>query len=168
MNENPDAVPQAAAIDPGPVPVDIPFTPTAQQLLDETRPWVLFLAVMIFIASAFMALAGVSIILMGIGMGSFSLTRGRSVLAPAAGNIIGGFFYILMSIVYVAPGVFLLRYASAIKLLEVNRSAQVLEDALRNQRSFWRYIGIVTIISLILAILFVILGLAAAFLYMRR
>jgi hypothetical protein len=49
---------------------------------------------------------------------------------------------------YILPGIFLFRYASAIKALKSDPSSPALEDALRYQKTFWRYLGILTIIML--------------------
>ncbi len=148
MNENPDAVPETGSDNTGFVPADLPLTAAAQQFLYQTGPWIRFISIMIFIGSGFMALLGLAMILMSIGTW---IPWGHSQFSKlSVGNGAIGLFYILFAILYVAPGVFLSRHADAIGMLRVRRSAQALEDTFRNQKSFWRYVGILTIIKIIL------------------
>jgi hypothetical protein len=168
MNENPEAFPGTGSGNAGFVPADIPLSSTAQQFLNQTKPWVRFMSVMIFISSAFMALAGIALIMLGIGTSALYGTRGPFGSLARGGNIAAGFFYIILAILYMAPGVFLSRFASAIKLLQTSRSAQALEDALRYQKSFWRYVGILTIIGMVLMVVGVMLLVVVAVFNMNR
>ncbi len=54
---------------------------------------------------------------------------------------------------YIAPGMFLWRYASAIQSLKASATAARLEDALKHQKSFWRFLGILTAIAVVVGIL---------------
>lgn len=154
MNENPDAAPETGSGNTGFVPADLPLTAAAQQFLYQTGPWVRFMSVMIFIWSGIMALLGLAMILISIGTRLPWGHRQFSILS--VGNTVIGLFYILFAILFVAPGVFLSRHADAIGMLRVRRSAQALEDALRNQRSFWRYVGILTIIHIVLGAILIV------------
>ena len=152
MNENPVAIPGAGSGSAELVSADISLSPAGQRFLNQTRPWVRFMSVMMFIGAAFMVLMGLLMVVMGIGTGAMSVSQGRlGGLMNALGPAIAGVFYMILALLYIAPGVFLSRYASSIKLLETSRSGQALQDALKHQKSFWRYIGIATLIGLILA-----------------
>ena len=71
--------------------------------------------------------------------------------------------YMVMAILYVAPGVFLYRYANAIRDLKANSNDAALEGALKHQKSFWRYVGIFTVVGLIMAVVTIVLaGVAGA------
>jgi len=166
MNENPDAVPETGMVNAGLVPTDISFSSTAQNFLNQTKPWIRFMSVMIFISAALMAVVGIGLMLMSIGTGMMPAASGRfGAVAPGIGT---GFLYIILALVYVAPGIFLSRYASAIKLLQTNRSAQTLEDAMRSQKSFWRYVGILTIVGIALTIVAIVLVVVLAALFVNR
>ncbi len=130
------------------------FTELAQQYLDQTSPWVRFISILTFIGAAFMVLASLGMIAAGLSRG---LGLGR--FSPLGGieAAILGIFYIGLACLYIAPGVFLYRYASAIRTLKAGPTARVLEDALRHQKSFWRYVGILSAIALGLAALAVVL-----------
>jgi TonB family protein len=154
MNENPDAVPETGSGNTGFVPADLPLTAAAQQFLYQTGPWVRFMSIMIFIWSGIMALLGLAMILISIRT---RIPWGHSQFPMlSVGNSAIGLFYILFAILYVAPGVFLSRHADAIGVLRVRRSARALEDALRNQKSFWRYVGILTIIHIVLGAILIV------------
>jgi hypothetical protein len=161
MNPNPpdvqpDNVTSSVPTSTGFVPSQVSLNSTAQQYLNQTRPWVRFLSVLVFISSGFMVLAGIGMILAGI-VGGAALSRTNPVGGPAV-MIVSGFFYFILAILYIAPGIFLSRYASAIKLLETTPSPEALELALKNQKSFWRFVGIITLIFLILTVVAIVIG----------
>ncbi len=172
MNENPEAFPGAGADNAGFVPADILLTETAQGFLNQTKPWVRFMSVMIFISSGFMVLAGFGLIMGGLVRGVTRTGQGPlgsfGAFGGAGGMLVTGCFYIVLAFLYIAPGVFLSQYASAIKLLQADRSAQTLEDAIKRQKSFWRYIGIMTIICLALAVVFIAFAVVFALLSIHR
>jgi hypothetical protein len=148
MNENPintvqDSGPGDAVI----AEADITLTSMAQRYLNQTRPWVRFLSIMMFIGVVIMILSGVVMLAWGV-VGQLS-PIGRTFPMPPGRAALLGLLYFILAILYIPPGVFLFRYASAIKFLESNRTAQALENALKRQKSFWRFVGIVTVIYLI-------------------
>jgi TonB family protein len=154
MDENPDAMPETGSGITGFIPADISLTAAAQQFLYQTGSWARFMSVMIFIWSAVMALSGLGTIMLSIGS-RIPLGPRQFSLFPVGYTALGA-FYILFAILYVAPGVFLFRYAGAIGMLRMSRSAQALEDAFRNQKSFWRYVGILTIIHIVLGAILIV------------
>jgi hypothetical protein len=115
-----------------------------------------------------MVLAGIALIMMGMGPSVLYGARGPFGSLARGGNIATGFFYIILAILYVFPGVFLSRFASAIKLLQTNRSAQALEEAIRYQKSFWRYVGILSIVGIALMIVGIILVIVVAVFSLSR
>jgi hypothetical protein len=139
------------------------LTQSAQLYLDQTRPWVRFMSVFTFVGAAVMALAGLAMMVMGIA-GGLAATGSTSPFRGVPG-VVSGFLYLLMSCLYVAPGVFLHRYAGAIKKLMAARTASALEDALKHQKSFWRYVGILSIIALAFLVLVFVLGTVAGMIW---
>ncbi|MBN1569344.1 MAG: hypothetical protein JXA73_15970 [Acidobacteria bacterium] len=172
MDENPlFAAPESVPVSSEPLPVDVALTAAAQQYLSQTGPWIRFLAILLFIFSGLTLLIGMVLILMGFaGILSPGSSVGGKMLPSGLGVALLGPIYGLMAILgYLVPGILLFRYASAIKALQSSRSAQVLENALKHQKSFWRYLGILTIILLIIGILvFAATFLFAFFLSMQR
>jgi hypothetical protein len=145
---------------------DICLTSVAQQYLNQTRPWARFMSIVMFVFAGLMVLAGLAMFLAGLAGGLASHAsqgdgRFGPMMAPLAGIPVG-LLYIIMAILYIAPGVFLARYASAIASLEMERSAAALENALKQQKSFWRFVGIMTVIGLVLTVLAIVIGIIFA------
>jgi hypothetical protein len=124
---------------------DIKVTPLMVEHLRATRPWVKFLAILGFISVGLMFLGGL------IMMAALSSVRGVGA-TPAIGLL-----YWLFALLYIAPAIFLNRYATAIRELLQGGGAPPMEKALESQKSFWRYVGILTVVLLcIYALIFVI------------
>jgi hypothetical protein len=139
------------------------LTPSAQQYLDETRPWVRFIAILTIVMAGFMLLGGLCLFAFTVLGG---LAAGDRFGIGARGGAIGGgllaLVYVVMALVYLAPGTYLFRYASAIARLRATRSGGALEDALKHQKSFWRFVGILTVISFVLALVAIVMGVIIA------
>ena len=129
-------------------PENVLLTANGRKFLNQTRPWVRFLSIMVFIGAAFTLLGGFMVILVGLTGNFFGAGSGAFDQLPGGGFALG-LIYMVMAVLYVPPGIFLSRYASAIKNLESTPTSQGFERALKYQKSFWRYIGIFTVIGLI-------------------
>lgn len=136
-----------------------PVTPPMVEALNETRPWVLFVAVLAFIGAGFMVLAACG--MAGIGLfaqGLMGEMGGVGGIGGLAVMLMYGVIYLLAAVLYVAMGYYLYKYATAIQAFADTRETVAMEQALGHQRSFWRMVGIVTIVYLCL----IVLGLLAA------
>ena len=66
-----------------------------------------------------------------------------------------------MALFYIVPAFFLWRYADRIGLFVRDRSTGALASALEAQKSFWKFVGILTLVVLLLyamGIIFVVLA----------
>ena len=70
--------------------------------------------------------------------------------------------YLVMAIVYLFPGIKLWKYANAITALTTSGRNQDLVAALNQQRSFWKFVGIMIIALMVLYFLVVIGAVAFA------
>jgi hypothetical protein len=61
-----------------------------------------------------------------------------------------GGLYLLLAFLYIFPGLYLWRYANAIDSLVNAPQSLTLEEAMKHQTSFWRFIGILTAVMLII------------------
>ena len=139
------------------------LTPRAQQYLDETRPWVRFIAILTFVMAGFMLLGGLGLLAFTVLGGLAAGDRaGFGALGGAVGGGLLASMYVVMALVYLAPGTYLFRYASAIARLRATASGGALEDALKHQKSFWRFVGILMVISFVLAIVGMVVGVVVA------
>lgn len=109
--------------------------------LRQTRPWVLFIGILGIIGAVLM-------VFVAIGMMAFGLLgQGGGAPGMPAGMGVGiGAVYLIMAFLYIAPSIYLIQYASHIKKLVASPSTASLEQALRAQKSFWRFVGICMLI----------------------
>ena len=149
-------------------PEEVLLTADGQKFLNQTRPWARFLSIMVFIGAAFTLLGALTVMLVTMTGSLFNAEIGTFGLAPGEGLIIG-LLYLVMAVLYLPPGIFLSRYASAIKALESIPTSQALERALKYQKSFWRYVGVITVISLIVMAAFIAFSIAVTlFMFVNR
>ena len=115
-------------------------SPAIVETLRRTKGWVRFLAILGFIGAGFMLLAALGL---GIAWTVAPPPGAESMLPLLIGYSV---FLGAMAFLYVVPCLRLLRYASGIARLEVQRDAGSLELALDHQRTFWRFVGIAAIV----------------------
>lgn len=121
--------------------------------LDATRPWVKFLAILGFIVIGLMILVG---LVMTFAFSMIPAKSGMGAFGPAFGIL-----YLVLAGFYLMPCLFLYRYAKAIAAIP-GTGQSALEDALKNQKSFWKFMGIVTLVIVSLEALFLVFGILAA------
>ena len=112
--------------------------------LRATRPWTRFLSILGFIAAAILILSGIAMML------------GRNFLPKSTdtpGLMLTGTLNVAVSIFYLIPSIWLYKYSSAISRFLDGGGATELGNALVYQKSFWKYVGIMILISMIVAIL---------------
>ena len=110
---------------------------TVIELLAQTRPWVILFSVLGFIGTAIIVCAAAVQAADGMGRGDPS----------AAGGAMG---MLLVAVVYFFPSLNLARFAARIGDLRSWHRQADLEAALREQKSFWKFCGIVTSLLLVL------------------
>jgi hypothetical protein len=135
------------------------MTDTIINALKKTRPWVLFLAILGFLGAALTLLVGI-----GAALGGMFEGVGAAEQTPFNGGMmIGlGVVYGAMALIYFFSSLYLLRYAGAIKRLSSSLSVADLEAALTQQASFWKLIGILALISIVLMVVMLLAGLGGA------
>jgi len=111
--------------------------------LRATRPWTRLLSILGFIFVAVSILSGLA------------LFFGRRFLPAAAETpplLLTGIINIAASIFYLIPSIWLFKYSSAISRFLGGGGAIELGNALTYQKSFWKFVGIITLIVIIIAI----------------
>jgi hypothetical protein len=131
-------------------PADAGVSPRMIASLDKTRPWVVFIAILMIIGCAFLVLAAVIMLAMG------SLLGISSELAPFGGAAFGG-AYLLMALLYLFPALYLWRYGRAIRRIGRGNVA-AMEDALEHQASFWRFVGIMGAVVIVIYLIVIVIG----------
>jgi hypothetical protein len=132
----------------------------AVELLLQTRPWVQLISVLCLLGCLFMIAGGLLVFVVGIA-GSLTKTQTDTPFPAWLGLV-----YVPLAGIYVYPGIKLWTYATAISRLRMSRAAVDLENALRQQKSFWKYSGIAALVLIALYILLLaglaIVGVTAA------
>ena len=121
----------------------------AVEMLRQTKPLVTLLSIMAFIGSGLMLLGGGAMLLMG------AIAGGRSTAAAMPSAALGA-IYIPLAVLYVYPALKLWGFSSAIGRLVGTRSSMDLEMALSQQKSFWKFAGITTIVMIVLYALVIV------------
>jgi hypothetical protein len=119
-------------------------------LLSQTRPWVKLLAVMFFV---FLGLAVLVVIVM-------------AAVTPVQAKVPALIPMLVVLLLYIAPAVYLSRYARGIQRLLDGGGQGALEEALTNQKSFWKFSGVLALIMMCIYAIALVGGGFAAFLHM--
>ena len=113
------------------------------QLLTETRPWGRLFGILMLISGAFMLLA--------VAMGGAAARMG-----------VMGVIYLPFAFLYIYPAMCLMKYASSITEAAASGQMVHVNDAILQQKKFWRFCGLLTSIILgIYAVIFIVAILAA-------
>jgi hypothetical protein len=127
-----------------------------QAILQGTKPWVRLVSILGFISAGFMILIGVALLALGAAGGFVGE------LGPQFGAI--AVVYPIFGLLYLVPSVYLFQYASRIGQFISGGGQEVqLELALDSQRAFWKFVGILCIIGIVLMVLGMLAAIAIPF-----
>lgn len=136
------------------VPEGEKYTPVMVEHLKNTRPWVLFVSILNMIMMAFMIMGGMGMMMSGVMIGS--TLDGTSAFGGGSSIILIGLVYIAVAGIYLPYAIFLFRYARSIRNLLKTGKTESIEKALGYQKSYWKYSGILAIVLMALALIFVV------------
>lgn len=122
------------------------MTPSMIESLRATKPWTQLLAILGFISVFFMSVVSL------ISFIGFSRVPHPSSGAPFPFFLMG-LGYLLIGLLYFVPSYLLLKYATSIGRFLDGGGQTSMEQALSYQKSFWKFVGIVGLISIGLALL---------------
>jgi Family of unknown function (DUF5362) len=114
--------------------------------LAGTKPWVRFMAVLMFVAAGLMLLGALVALLAGGAMAASGKVPGFSAGMISAFAVLYG----LVALIYIYPALKLWGYANQIASLLASGSMLDLEGALNQQRAFWKFLGIMVIAVFVL------------------
>lgn len=115
--------------------------------LRATQPWTRLLSILGFIGTGLTILAGLGMIV------------GESIIPVSEKSpplLFMGIFYMLTSVVYLVPSIWLSKYSTAISAFLKAGDAIELGKAIAYQKSFWKFIGILALVSIALTVLGII------------
>lgn len=135
------------------------------EALRGTKGWVLLFGILSLIGAGFMVLGGIGMIFGSAFMGAAGAAKGGP---PAAVFAMMGVFYLIFAVIYIFPGWLLIKYSNAIGRLVGSGQAHDMEDALHQQRKFWKFLGVLMIVMMVLGIVAVVAAIAIPAVMMAR
>ncbi len=129
--------------------------------LETTRKWTMFFAILGFVIVGIMLILG---LVAGSFLTSFT-SRMSGIEGMEGGSAVGGItsifvfiFILIFAVIYIFPLIFLFRFSRHTKNAVANLDSQQLELGLKSLKSFWKYMGILTIIVLAIYILILLIA----------
>lgn len=113
------------------------LTSPALAQLNQIRKWTRFLAIIGFVVNGLLVLAAI-----------ISLTFNKSGIVPIEAGIAGALPLLILAGLYFFPVLYLHRYSILSKQAIDNNDTSLMEEALKFQKKFFKFIGILTIVFL--------------------
>ena len=134
--------------------------PVTKTHLSETAKWARFLAIVGFVFLILMIVMGLFTSLFVSRYGDmYSNYSNRGFMQAIGAGV--AIFYILMAVVIFFPLLFMLRFANQMRGALNSNNQELLNSSFQNLKIYFRYLGVLTIIGLVLmalSILFQIVG----------
>lgn len=129
--------------------------------LKGTKGWVKLVAILLFMAGGLLVMGGLAVFAFGLFGSSLIAAMGEqgsqlASIGGAVGAAVIGAVYAALGAIYFVPGFKLWNYASSIEDLLKDRAVVTLEKALDYQRSFWKFVGVFTVVMISLYVLVIV------------
>ena len=125
---------------------------TQRSYLVETAKWQKVIGILMAIGTGFIALAAI----LFIGLGAFAPDTIASADKPAAYFIIMGIIYIPLTVLYFFMTRYMLRSAKYLKAWCASDAEEDLTEGLKNNKSYFKFSGILAIVGIGLGVLLLI------------
>lgn len=135
---------------------DLVITESAKMHLRESAKWAKFLAILGFVALGIMVIASLIMLVAGTALSSAS---------PVPMGIpftMIGIVYLIMAVLMFFPTYYMLNFANKFKSAVNSSSQSDLDSGFEYQKSYYKFVGIFTIIVLSLYVLMLLIGIAGA------
>ncbi|MET0637539.1 MAG: DUF5362 family protein [Chitinophagaceae bacterium] len=126
---------------------------TSKTHLSEAARWAKFLAIVGFIGCALIVLMGIFFSSIMSTMMSGGSGIGYSDNVAAGAGTIAAVMYIIIALVYFFPCLFLFRFATKMKEAIATNEQDTLNVSFQNLKAVFRFIGILTVLGLVLWVL---------------
>lgn len=124
---------------------DLSVSTSSKDFLLYASKWANFLAILSFVGIGLMVLGGLIVTVIGISF--------PGIQSPAAPMGLFGIIYLLFGLLYFFPTLYLYNFSQNIKKALANSNQQNLDLGFENLKSFFKFIGVFTIIMISLYIL---------------
>jgi hypothetical protein len=132
----------------------IELTSEIKGYLLETSKWGKFIAIVGFVGLGILAVIGILMVIGFSFLGSFNKNFPMW---------IGGIVYIIMSVIYYFPTVYLYKFSTMIKQGLQSEGGVVLADGFLNLKKVFKFIGILTIVILSIYVLVLLIAIPVFF-----
>jgi hypothetical protein len=147
-----------------------PLTGIMLRHLKDASPWLRFIGVIGFISSGFLAMGGLGSFVSSFFMGNLWREIPEvSEYADIFGIFFGvfmGLYFIIFAVLSFFPSLFVYNFGTRIRSYLQSGMDRDLETAFKNNKSLWKFMGVLMIISLafipVLLVIGVVVGIAAA------
>ena len=126
--------------------------------LITTAKWTYFYAIISLIGAAFQVLTGIILLVSKHVIGNQQIELSTTMLIPL------GIIYILLGAILIIPAVYLLYFAEKTEKAIAENDVEMMEQAINRMKSYWKFMGILTIVLLGAALLVVPVAVVGAFL----
>ena len=137
---NPYQAPDADLNAPKPTVSNSGLTETMIKYLKQASPWIRFIGILSFIGCGLMGLIGIGVMIAIPFITGFSNIY-TGILGSALGMI-----YIIIGVIMFFPARFTYYYGTSIRNFIQSNSEQDLEAAFKNNKSLWKFYGILCIV----------------------
>ena len=154
--ENPYKSPETSIVPEEPQGAGTALTETMLGYLKEASPWLRFMGILGFVGCGIMCLVGIISAIFSSALSSIAGDLG----ALPAGLI--SLFYIAGGAVYFFPARFTYNFGAKIRDYQLSNSNDDLELAFKNNKSLWKFNGILSIVCLALIPFLIIISIIFA------
>ena len=134
------------------------ITEAGKKDLLTTAKWSKFYAVLSFIGVAICVLMGILLLVSGHFMTQLQPDLSAAMLAPL------GLVYIVMGGVLVMPALYLWQFSQKAEQAIADTNTEMMEQALNRMKSYWKFMGIFTIVMLVVSLLMIPVAVIGSFL----
>ena len=121
------------------------LTETMLKHLKDASPWLKFIGILGYIGCSFIALAGVFFIIASIALSAFMSDFGDF---PTWFFWVFSIIYLAMAVLFFFPAYYTYNFGDKISKHQHSNSDEDLEQAFKNNKSLWKFYGILCIIYL--------------------
>ena len=123
-----------------------------------TAKWSKFYAVLSFIGVAICVLMGILLLVSGHFMAQIQPDLSAAMFSPL------GLVYIILGGILVMPALYLLQFSQKTEQAIAESNTEMMEQALNRMKSYWKFMGIFTIVMLVVSLLMVPVAVIGSFL----
>lgn len=124
-------------------------------LLRQTRPWVIAMGILGIIFGVLVALGGIGMAFVGA-----AAEGGPMEMGMFAGMAV---MYVLLGVLYFFPGLYLISYGRRIGAYMAQPSHENLNAALKSQKSFWKFVGMMVLVIFVLYVAAIVVVMLVGF-----